>query len=89
MPRSVIIDGVEVKECSSCGETYPITNFNKNKRNNDGYSYRCKACQGITTTPEFYISTSREMLEAMGYDTDPNNPISVHKQFLMRHNLNK
>ena len=89
MPRSIIVNGVEVKECSSCGEVYPITNFNRNKRNGDGYSYRCRACQGVTQTPEFYKTTSREMLEALGYNTDPECPISVHKQFLMRHNLSK
>jgi hypothetical protein len=89
MPRSVIIDGVEMKKCNCCEQLLNITNFNKNKRHADGYNYSCRSCFGKLKTPEKDINTSREMLEAMGYDTDPNNPISVHKQFLMRHNLNK
>jgi hypothetical protein len=89
MPRSIIIDGVEIKQCNGCNQLLDIINFNRNKRTPDGYNYRCKKCSHLSKTPEIYITTSREMLEAMGYDTDPNNPISVHKQFLMKHNLNK
>jgi hypothetical protein len=89
MPRLVVIDGVEMKQCNGCEQLLDITEFHKNKRNPDGFNYRCKACATITKTPQEHINSSREVLEAMGYDTDPNNPISVHKQFLMRHNLNK
>lgn len=87
MPRSVIVDGVEMKECSKCKELKPITNFYRNLRNLDGHHSQCKVCNKKNRTPESTIISTTEILEALGYDTDPNNPISVHKQFLIKHNL--
>jgi hypothetical protein len=33
-----------VKKCSKCGEEKPETEFNKNKRNQDGLDYWCRKC---------------------------------------------
>lgn len=35
---------METKTCSSCKQTKPITFYNKYKRSQDGYDYRCKEC---------------------------------------------
>ena len=37
---------METKKCSKCGRELPIENFNKNKKNPDGYQYHCKECAG-------------------------------------------
>ncbi len=33
-----------MKKCNSCGELKPYTEFDKNKRNKDGYCFWCKNC---------------------------------------------
>ena len=41
MPAAV--DGL--KECTKCGETKPVSEYNGNKRHTDGLQYACKRCQ--------------------------------------------
>ena len=41
MPLAV--DGM--KQCSTCKETKPVSEYYKKKNNADGYKYRCKSCQ--------------------------------------------
>lgn len=43
-----ILDGVEVKECVTCGRFLPVTSdyFNKDSAKWDGVSYRCRECAG-------------------------------------------
>ena len=85
-PRK-IVDGIELRKCTYCKDFLPLDNFYKQTKSGDGLSYRCKGCMDIPTTPDYVKDKSKEVLEILGYDTDPNNPISVYKQFLMRHNL--
>jgi len=33
------------KRCTRCGDVKPIDKFGKNRRNKDGYMYRCKECE--------------------------------------------
>lgn len=35
-----------LKTCSGCGETKPIEQFSRSKRNPDGHEYACKTCRG-------------------------------------------
>src|ERR1035437_8064612 len=40
--RAVSID---LKQCSECKETRPLSQFLKNKRSKDGLTYNCKLCK--------------------------------------------
>ena len=33
-----------VKQCQTCKQELPVTNFCKNGRSKDGYNYHCKSC---------------------------------------------
>ena len=39
-----------MKTCTKCGETKPLTEFHKHKRNRDGRQGRCKPCNIATAT---------------------------------------
>lgn len=36
--------GVDLKDCSHCGRTLPVSEFYKNKARKDGYQSECKEC---------------------------------------------
>lgn len=36
-----------MKQCCTCNETKPYSEFYKNKTNKDGYEYYCKSCKNI------------------------------------------
>ena len=44
---SLLMPRVNMKNCSYCGETKPITMFHRNKRSKDGRQQRCAACSKI------------------------------------------
>ena len=87
MSRIIEKDGITLRMCSMCKECLPLTDFCKNKQSADKLNYRCKPCSKKKNPPELFIKTSNDILQSLGYDTDPNNPIPVYKQFLMKHNL--
>lgn len=33
-----------IKVCSKCGRELPLSEFNKNNKNKDGYQYMCRSC---------------------------------------------
>jgi hypothetical protein len=37
--------------------------------------------------PTRYVDEAKQVLEALGYETDPNYPKTVHQQFTERHKL--
>ena len=34
----------KIKTCSECGRSLPLSEFNKNRNNKDGYQDRCREC---------------------------------------------
>ena len=38
---------MDFKQCNTCKENKPLTDFYPHKRNKDGYGYKCKTCIGI------------------------------------------
>ena len=32
------------KRCGECGETKPLTEFNRSSKGKDGYQWKCRAC---------------------------------------------
>ncbi len=48
-----VVDGVELKRCSSCGEYLPKENFSKRRASPDGLGYSCKACERETAKKSY------------------------------------
>ncbi len=49
------------KQCPRCGETKPLTEFHRNRRNKDGLQSRCKPCHvaGVVETQRRHRDTFR------------------------------
>lgn len=57
-----VIDGIECKHCTKCGEWKPLSEFNKNKNTWDGIDFWCKEC-GAKNTAKWYQDNREEILE--------------------------
>jgi hypothetical protein len=42
-----MIQAVETKRCTKCGEGKALSEFGKNRRNKDGLQYSCKECHNV------------------------------------------
>jgi hypothetical protein len=88
--------------CSICGKYKPEKDFYKSKRSMFGVETRCKlhftkrekdSLPGEDSHLKFSRLTkkdflgARDLLHLLGYDT--NSDVSVHQQFLTKHNLKK
>ena len=40
---------MDTKRCSRCCNTYPVSNFSRDKSNSDGIASRCRNCDRIYT----------------------------------------
>ena len=89
-----------MKTCIKCEIEKDLSEFTKNKQSKDGLNVYCKECVKKTTLekrlklnpnwkPTKRVDTdaefSKKVLIRLGYDL--NSELSVHTQFLIRHNL--
>jgi len=51
---------VDTKYCNCCGETKPLSDFNKNKRSKDGHYYYCSKCANKKSKKSYYKKSSEE-----------------------------
>ena len=92
--RHKIEDGVEVCFCSSEGIYKPCEEFTRSKTYEHGYDYRCKECTrtrahsiygSFATIEKEQRDILNKFYRQVGYD--PQSPIPIHEQFLIRHDL--
>lgn len=67
-----------VKQCSTCGETKPLAEFNRRKDSKDGYRGYCRACHVISATK--WIHSNRERFNARIREDRARNPLK-YKQW--------
>jgi hypothetical protein len=89
-----------MKECRECKIEKELTEFYKQSRNYDGYNHKCIKCcklyfknlcvkQSTDNDSETNILEDEDvclLLKKIGYDLQ--SELSVHQQFIIRHNLN-
>ena len=85
-----IIDGIECKHCSKCGEWKPLSEFSKDERNWDGLQCGCKECHNKTNkrwrdeNPEYYEKYYEKNKEKI--DEYQQNWREVNKEWLKEYN---
>jgi len=52
-----------LKECTKCGETKPVSEYNKRKKNSDGLCYQCRACIS-SSRKKYYQEHGKAVYEA-------------------------
>lgn len=94
LTRIKIVDGETLCYCSSEGIFKPCDEFNRCKSYEHGFDYRCKKCNklNVHSVNGSYNSIEKEQRKILnnfyrqvGYD--PESPIPIHEQFLIRHDL--
>lgn len=86
MSKYIEIDGETLRWCNGCKTHLPLTSFGYDKKSADGLSYRCRKCNNRHDyEPIKYVDDAKQVLEALGYVTDPNYPKTIHEQFIERH----
>lgn len=91
--RLKIENGVEMCYCSRHNDYSPCTDHTISRKNPHGYDYCCKKClyKRRSENKGYYEGTLNEqeevnrLLSNLGYDL--NSSLSVHDQFLIKHNL--
>lgn len=89
MGKYLELDGETLRWCNGCKNHLPFDNFGRDARSADKMAYRCKGCNKMKDNiePTRYVDEAKQVLEALGYETDPNYPKTVHQQFTERHKL--
>jgi hypothetical protein len=90
--RFKIENGVEMCFCSRHKDYSPCSDHTISRKNPHGYDYYCKQClyshRGRTKPQpqsEFEKDSVNRVLISLGYDL--NSSLSIHDQFLIKHNL--
>jgi hypothetical protein len=62
----VLVDGVELKHCSSCSQFLPVAEFYKSSKSGDGLDNKCKACALLSVQ----LSRLRKRAKELGINVD-------------------
>jgi hypothetical protein len=87
MGKYIEVNGEPLRWCNGCKIHLPVPQFGYDRKSGDGLAYRCRNCnkRKDVTEPIKYVDEAKQLLEALGYETDPNYPQTVHQQFTERH----
>lgn len=92
--RFKVEEGEPLCFCSAHNDFLPCNEFIKSKGYVHGYDYRCKACQKLNKLSVSVLLDKQrkqertllnEFYRSAGYD--PESPVPIHQQFLIRHDL--
>lgn len=86
MSKYIEIEGEVLRWCNGCKTHLPINLFGYDRKSADELAYRCRVCNNKHDfEPTKYVYEAKQVLEALGYETDPNYPKTIHEQFTERH----
>ena len=77
----------DIKTCSQCNQSKPLTEYQKNRLNSDGLRYNCKSCESIAT--KLYRNNNRQINTNRIYTENDIKTCSTCKQQKLYTEVNK